>query len=164
MPGVNANRILKKFEKLHRKYKGNDRPVSFVKYGNAQLGLYKQPVRLADTITPIVPPPIIKDQPDEDIAASFGGGIESDQKIFKVIPTSFVAKVPDGMTTAEGIASLSDRAEQFLLGITGQTKGCIRYGTTDYSIEKIVVRLSIGQVQTQYLILARAIKKASATI
>lgn len=153
MPGINPNRILKKFEKLHRKYKGNDREVFFVKYVNTSKGFYKNPDRDDDIITPIVPPPIIQDKPDEDIAASFGGGIEPDQKLFTVVPTSFVVKLP--------LDTLSDRAEQFLFERTGQQKGCIRYGNLDYILERILVGLTIGQVQTQYILLCRAIKKVT---
>jgi hypothetical protein len=141
---------LGKYRKLFKKLGGSDRPVSFLRYTNTVIDKFKPPGVTTETFT-IDPPPIIQDQPGEDISAYFGGGIEQDQRIFKILADSFVDRLPTN--------TLSDRCEEFLSSITGQQKGGIQYGSAVYIIERGFVKPILGRVQAQYIILARAYKK-----
>lgn len=147
---ANPNRVLNKFAKLHRKLKGYDRDLQFVKFTNAVTDLFSAPAELSEFYTPTIPV-IVKDQPDKDMQQSFPGGIANDQKLFIFVADSLVARVP--------LATLSFRAENFLLERTGQSKGGIVYGNTTYAIERIVAKPILGSIAARYILLASAQKQ-----
>lgn len=152
MPRAEPNRVLDKFRKLHDRIGGSDRPVFFLKFTNAIQDYFKDSSYVTETTT-ISPQPVIKDQPGEDIAAAFGGGIFSDQRIFIVLADSFQARLP--------LDTLSQRCEDFILERTGQDRGGILYGSTIYTIERFFAKPILGTVAARYFILARAQKDSS---
>lgn len=150
MPIAKPDRVLRKFAKLHNKLRGFDRDVQFVKFTNAVTDYSVEPTTLAEYYTPTIPV-IIKDQPDKDLQQSFPGGIGHDQKIFIFVADALVTRLPT--------ATLSFRAENFLIERTGQSKGGIVYGNTTYTIEKFVAKPILGTIVARYAILASAQKE-----
>lgn len=148
---ANPNRVLAKFAKLHRKLKGYDRALQFVKFTNAVTDIFtaEGAATIEEYYIPTIPA-IVKDQPDKDLQQSFGGAIGHDQKLFIFVADSLVSRTP--------LATLSFRAENFLLERTGQSRGGIVYGNTTYTIERIVGKPILGTIAARYIILASAQK------
>lgn len=150
MPVAKGPRILSKFRRAHKRLRGADKPVSFVKFVNTVLDPFKSPVTSSESIT-IDPQPVVTDQPGEDIVNAFAGGIMPDQRIFTVVADSFIDRDP--------IDTLGQRCDDFILSISGQNRGGIQYGNDVYTIERFFARPILGGIPARYVILARAQKK-----
>lgn len=150
MPAATPDRVLDKFTRLHTRLAGVDAIVKFILYDNTDItDPYAEPseITLDPTETDVDPQPVIKDQPDEDLAPAFGGGIGADERLFQFVTDSFVNRVP--------LDTLKSRAEAFLYARTGDArKGGILYGDELYIIKRFFARPILGSIPARYVVLA----------
>lgn len=151
MPAATPDRVLNKFRKLHTKLRGSDKIVSFLKFTNTYKDPFTSQTSVVEEETLVDPQPIIKDQVDENLAASFGGAISKDQKIFIFVVDSFISRTP--------IDTLANRAMTFLLERSGQNIGAIKYGDDLYVITELFARPIMGSIPARFFVLGTAQKK-----
>lgn len=152
MPTATPDRVLDKFRRLHTRFSGSDRTVSFVKYTITAGDFWGEENTVTTLETTIDPPAIVRDQPGEDLLDAFNSGIAQDERLFIVVADSFVARTPT--------ATLAQRAEDFILQRADGKKGGIKYGNTIYAIRRFFARPIIGSVPARFVILGVAQKKS----
>lgn len=142
--------ILAAYERLHRELRGSDREVSIAKITKTVAEPFSSISVQAIDYTTVTPLPRVTDTPDEEMLQKIGRKIGTDEKVFTFVATSLVARDP--------VATLGERVEALLAGLTGQGRGAIRHGTDLYTIEYYFAGTTLIGVVPQWHVVAKVMR------